>query len=1537
MRLPLLFFSLLFLSNPTSWSQPANDNCSDAIALGTIPMTCTDQIYTSTRSTPESSIEGPSCFNARTAPRDVWFSFNTGSLRDVSVVIFGRPDGPGGRSITNPQVALYRGSCGSLSELACASSEEGEGQVRLDMQNLSRNTDYLLRVSDYSATASPNFGDFTICVSELITGINIGDVRSSSECFGTLYDSGGPDGNYQDQENYTFTICPDQPTACIEFEMVDFATEGVDNLFGEDRLNFYAGDNTDGPLIASVYGVSDGSPFIIQSPGPCVTVEFVSDFFVELSGFELTWQCSATPCDGSSADNPTPIPGLPYFGKGLSTCDGAATVGSSPCANDAFMAGPDYVFTYDSPGDLCLEVLVEGAAEGTGVVVLDGPPGLESTSCVATSANGLIGSVNVQEPGTYYIVVSKDVGCTDFSLQVKEANCALSPALADALRTPLNGCVNENGLPSIFVFENGFQDMDIRENINSGCWLNVGAEADFYWFTLQSQTEGTLGFILSSADLPSDIDLNVWGPFSPEQVVNAPEEVIDYIANNQPIRSSWSPGPEPTGLVFVNPITGRPVTDDYDCEDEPGARGDDYVRAINTQPGEVYVILVNDWGNAIQNGGIAVDWSPTTLGLLDPVEPEVIRGDTAICVGDTAQIQLEIGTNQVEWIGENTATLTCTDCPNPRAFPDRTTTYTAVVESVCLSDTIDVTVQVLALNAGEDQVVCEGETIQIVGGEAFDNATYQWSSDPESGIEFSCTDCPDPFITLSQSGAYQVSVTLSADNEGCTLTDEVNILVSDNPAPVYDITDRKVDICEGTTVTVGVDDFEGDLTFSWTSEPAGFTSGQSTFQVTPDQTTRYYVEISNGLCPVPSRDSVVVTVFEEPVIDVREDTTICVGDTIQLGFGPRERDVTYNWTSVNEVFDPTDPQTKAVPLQTDFFTLTAVRGACVVSDRVEITVNPANVEIPEDTLFFCLGEERNIGAIVSNPIGQNLIPTWTSNDPDFETITDLQITVSPTDTVIYRAEVSFDQCTQTDSVLVVVDSLPSDLAIMPADTSICEGQFVIFRTPAYETSDYPDIEFLWMPSIGQQSPDSLLNMVVTPDTTTTYYRITTNNGCRDSTAATVEVKPLAELMVIPSDTLLCFGEEIQFTLEKPGELEDIMWSPTSNLRCPGGDTEEIDCEEPIATAFNTVDYTINAMFDGCPVSGTARIRVQPQPEIQLTGQTVICLGESVQLNSASTPGATYVWTSTDPSFGTVTDPTPVVSPTETTTYFLNASINNPDITCEPLMVEITIEVIGEVDLQVEAVPPTICAGEELTLRGTAIGGSNDDRYLWTRADGEEFRGPEVTDRPDESTTYFLTYRSAGDCQTINRVIEVTVNPGIDVSIETDVTGEVPEGEEVPLEANIFTDDPGPLEIIWTENGAAISGTENSEEIVVTPTADGTEYTVTVTTPAGCTATDQIVFDVTEPQFSVPNAFTPNGDGANDRFRLLFTGGIDQITVFQVFNRWGKMVYNNENGVEGWDGTLNGDPQPSDVYAYIIEVRTLGGNIRTFQGEVTLIR
>ena len=129
---------------------------------------------------------------------------------------------------------------------------------------------------------------------------------------------------------------------------------------------------------------------------------------------------------------------------------------------------------------------------------------------------------------------------------------------------------------------------------------------------------------------------------------------------------------------------------------------------------------------------------------------------------------------------------------------------------------------------------------------------------------------------------------------------------------------------------------------------------------------------------------------------------------------------------------------------------------------------------------------------------------------------------------------------------------------------------------------------------------------------------------------------------------------------------------------------------------------------------------------------------------------------------------------------------------------------------------------------------------------------------------------------------------------------------------------------------------NSPDPVATINQEQT-YTVTATTGSGCSATDAIkVVVLQHADIFVPNAFTPNGNGHNDVLRA-WPVGMRDLEYFAVFNRFGQQVFLSHNAGEGWDGRIDGQPQPPGTYVWMVRGTDLNGKPVEHKGTVLLIR
>ncbi|GAC1310936.1 MAG: hypothetical protein NVSMB24_29240 [Mucilaginibacter sp.] len=118
---------------------------------------------------------------------------------------------------------------------------------------------------------------------------------------------------------------------------------------------------------------------------------------------------------------------------------------------------------------------------------------------------------------------------------------------------------------------------------------------------------------------------------------------------------------------------------------------------------------------------------------------------------------------------------------------------------------------------------------------------------------------------------------------------------------------------------------------------------------------------------------------------------------------------------------------------------------------------------------------------------------------------------------------------------------------------------------------------------------------------------------------------------------------------------------------------------------------------------------------------------------------------------------------------------------------------------------------------------------------------------------------------------------------------------------------------------------------VTPTI-GTTYKLVVTNSEGCTAASEVNVSVLKYPV-IPNTFTPNGDGINDTWNILYLNTYSGNTV-QIFDRYGKKVFSSVGYSVPWDGTYNGAVLPSGTFYYVIDPKN---GRKVMAGSVTIIR
>jgi gliding motility-associated-like protein len=209
-------------------------------------------------------------------------------------------------------------------------------------------------------------------------------------------------------------------------------------------------------------------------------------------------------------------------------------------------------------------------------------------------------------------------------------------------------------------------------------------------------------------------------------------------------------------------------------------------------------------------------------------------------------------------------------------------------------------------------------------------------------------------------------------------------------------------------------------------------------------------------------------------------------------------------------------------------------------------------------------------------------------------------------------------------------------------------------------------------------------------------------------------------------------------------------------------------------------------------------------------------------------------------------------------------------------------------------------------------------------------------------SYSILVRDANGCEaTTSFAIKQTTDYSVKLSSDKVV---ILSGMEAQLNAVAISDAPV-LNYFWSPPGnynfEGCADTLNCPNPKVAPSTTSI-YTVTILNADSCVATDTVLITVVrEPSEFIPTAFSPNGDGLNDRFEFDILGA--ESADVSIYNRWGGLVYSNPNqpngisGNIGWDGTFKGKPLESETFVYTIVVKYFNRVEKRFTGTVTLLR
>jgi gliding motility-associated-like protein len=337
-------------------------------------------------------------------------------------------------------------------------------------------------------------------------------------------------------------------------------------------------------------------------------------------------------------------------------------------------------------------------------------------------------------------------------------------------------------------------------------------------------------------------------------------------------------------------------------------------------------------------------------------------------------------------------------------------------------------------------------------------------------------------------------------------------------------------------------------------------------------------------------------------------------------------------------------------------------------------------------------------------------------------------------------------------------------------------------------------------------------------------------------------------------------------------------------------------------------------------SNVISTNVHAKPIHQLPKNISGCIGRTLILPYPSDISISILWNGpngyiSDKSLSIVTN----VQYADTGLYKLKQLYNSGCTTLDSFYLGVFPGVTVFVNNPVQS----ICQGRTAVL--SASGGQH---YQWTPSDGlssDTIANPIA--QPLVSTLYNITISNDFGCRdsalvNINVFENVSINAGADQTINA--------GDSVILNATVKGTS---VNFYWSP--ATFISDIHSVTPIVYP-INNTVYTLTANSMVGCgSATSSVKIKVYKNVF-IPNAFTPNDDGKNDKFRIIAADNYKQFKLL-IFNKGGRIIYSTTNIMDGWDGRFKNELQPTGSYVYYIEMRTASNKNISKKGTIMLLR
>lgn len=522
-----------------------------------------------------------------------------------------------------------------------------------------------------------------------------------------------------------------------------------------------------------------------------------------------------------------------------------------------------------------------------------------------------------------------------------------------------------------------------------GC---LSSQPNPVWYHMRIQYAGDI--IIDMFSEPSeDIDFICWGPFDDPQ-----EPCVDDLTGEKIVDCSYSGNSTET------------------CNISGAAEGEYYIMMITNYSNDPCNI------NFSQSGGDGA----TDCGIL----PGNINTNSPVCEGDTLKINANtVSGAEYSWTGPNDFSSTEQFLEFPNATSDNAGEYTLIIQ---VDDEVSQPVYLEAVvnenpnsSAGEDKSIPFGTSVQLDGSIVGDQEAYNYMWTPSDKLLNDAILTPTT-VNLDESVEFTMRATDTLS--GC-YTDDIAVVTVTGSALSVNVNAETDAICLGDLIQIKAQTSGGSgvYSYSWTSDPEGFTSDIYNPTVQPEVTTTYFVTISDGFNDINGQ--LTMTVNELPETSLQDDFAIPFGTSTSLTSTTTGGDGNYSYSWTDETFlvdgSVANPYTTNLYNPATFtLQVTDGNGCQSTTENVLISLSggPLTAVPSISDNAICLEDETTLYAAASG--GSESYSYQWKEDGEELISTEESVVISPEQTTSYELTVDDGFNTNTKTVTVTVNPLP---------------------------------------------------------------------------------------------------------------------------------------------------------------------------------------------------------------------------------------------------------------------------------------------------------------------------------------------------------------------------------------------------------------------------------------------------------------------------------------------------------------------------------